>query len=239
MQLLATVLISFLYITLVISDRSADIQCLKNGSNTLVGKSDQELIDLTQQNLQIGEQMVLKRAAIANASGLVCYQQFYDNYTKGLEAILLGANEIKQLDTASSPQVRSAAVKGLAGITQGMRCDEDWRAQHFNETVKQATCSTLERVTLFGMDLLKFRPKLELLLGTMKAGSFGLSFKNNVMSKVVGDIAQLYRTIYTDAERCSRSQPNVADQCRNLKMFVIELDRLSYLAGVQLQANLF
>ncbi|CAG2171540.1 unnamed protein product, partial [Oppiella nova] len=104
--------------------RSEDIECLKSGSNALNGQSDQQLYDLTQKNLLTGEDMVLKRAVIARESGLPCYDQFYQKYTKGLEAIFLGSNETKRLDGADSPQERSDAMKAIAGITQAVICDE-------------------------------------------------------------------------------------------------------------------
>ena len=167
-------------------DRSEDIECLKSGSNALNGQSDQQLYDLTQKNLLTGEDMVLKRAAIAKQSGLPCYDQFYQKYTKGLEAIFLGSNETKRLDGADSPQERSDAIKAIAGITQAVICDEKWRAVHFNDTIKEAECSALESTVV--LDLVHFKPKLAALESGLFFGSLASKLKNKVMSGVLSEV---------------------------------------------------
>ena len=178
------------FLNLVICDKKADIECNKKGAEALEGKTDQQLYDLTQANLKKGKDMVLKRAAIADASGLPCYKQFYDKYSKGMEDILTDSGEKERLDKAKTPEERSDAIKTLAGITQGIMCDEEWRAVHFNETIKSAECSDFEQKTInfLALDNLDFKPKLALLEGGLLLGKFGLKIKNPVVSGVVGDV---------------------------------------------------
>ncbi|XP_054165674.1 uncharacterized protein LOC128963200 [Oppia nitens] len=236
-----TLIFLFACITIVIcnEDIKSQIQCMKSADQALIGKSDNQLFDLSQENLEIGQQLVEKRAEIANNAGLTCYKQFYDNYVKGLVQIFKGDNEVQLLNTASTQQIRSDATKTIAGITQAMRCDEDWRASgHFNQTVKSADCSSIEKMTFLASDLFSFRPKLELLLSGISTGSFAAKLKNNVVSQLFGKISKLYRTLYNDADRCARSQPTLADKCRQLKMFSMELDRLYQLGGLKVASSL-
>ncbi|CAG2115032.1 unnamed protein product [Medioppia subpectinata] len=223
-------LIVSLSITFVVCDRKADIQCLKEGSNDLKNKTEQQLYDLSQTNLEIGQELVLKRADIANSEGLTCYYQFYQNYTQGLANIFMKQNEINRLNTSRTPDERAGAVKGIASITKAMRCDESWRAIHFNETINEAKCSRFE--TAFGLDLIQFKPKLALLETGLGFGDLALKFKNNVMSGIVGDISKLFGKVYTEAEKCSLKLTNPKQSCHNLKMFVKEIDRLFYLAEI-------
>ncbi|CAG2116068.1 unnamed protein product [Medioppia subpectinata] len=116
-----------------------------------------------------------------------------------------------------------------------MLCDEQWRAVHFNETIKEAKCSLFE--TALGLDLTQFKPKLAALLTGLTSGKFASSFKNNVMSGIIGEISQLFGQIYTDAEKCSLSLANPSDRCHNIKMFIKEIDRLFYLVELQVLAK--
>ncbi|CAG2121458.1 unnamed protein product, partial [Medioppia subpectinata] len=80
MNCLIQLVVISLAFTFVVCDLKDDIECVKSGANDLNGKTDRQLYDLTQTNLITGEEMVLKRAAIANTEGLPCYYQFYDKY---------------------------------------------------------------------------------------------------------------------------------------------------------------
>ncbi|CAG2167230.1 unnamed protein product [Oppiella nova] len=175
--------------------------------------------------------MVLKRAAIAKQSGLPCYDQFYQKYTKGLANIFMEEQETKRLDTARTPQERSDAVKDVADITVAMICDENWRAVHFNDTIKEAECSALESTAV--LDLVDFKPKLANLESGLLFASIASQLNNNVMSGIFGEITKLYGQLYKEGEQCSLSLRNPSDKCHNLKMFVKEINRLFYLAEIK------
>ncbi len=170
---------------IVICDLSAEIKCNKDGASALEGLTDDQLYNLTQNNLVIGKEMVAKRVAVANADGFTCYKQFYDEYIGNL-SLILQSGETERLNKAKTPQERSDAVKTIAGITQAMRCDEDWRAQNLNEIMESANCTAFETTSL---ELLKFDTEFAVLSSGMWGGKTVLTFKNSVVSGVVGEVS--------------------------------------------------
>lgn len=176
----------------MICDRTEDIQCMKKGTDALVGKTDDQLIALTQENLKTATLMVQKRAQTADAQGLPCYKKFYDKYVTGLQGILLNTSETDRLAKAKTPEERSGAIKALAALTQSIMCDENWRAIHFNETIASAKCTGLEMTN--SLDLMNFSPKLLLLENGMLLGKLVLIFKNNVMSGIIGEVSPYLKT---------------------------------------------
>ena len=181
--------ITIISITVVFADPKADIDCVNNRNKELDGKSDQELFDITQENLKIGQEMVNKRVKTAADNGFPCYQQFYDIYVGGLVEVLQDG-EKERLDMAKTPEEKTEATKLIAGITEAMRCDEDWRAENLDKLIKDAKCDGLES---FGvLDLAKFKPKLLALETGLTAGKLGLGLKNSVMSGVVGEVSFNY-----------------------------------------------
>ena len=170
----------------VLCDDKTDIQCFKNGTKALEGQTDQQLIELTQQDVKTIEVMVNKRVNTAVESGLPCYKKAYDAYLKGLEDIILNGEQ-ERLNRAKTPEERSDAVKALAGLTQGIVCDEYWWAENINKVINSANCTGFE--TAGALNLLNFQPKLALIKSGLFLGEVALKTKNSVMSGVVGEVS--------------------------------------------------
>ena len=159
----------------------------------MANMTDDQLIELTQQNMKAVADMKTKRANTASAAGLTCYKQYYDKYVPTFVNTIFGPEaEAKRLSTAANNKTRSQAIRLIAEMIQVVRCDEEYKAMdgHFDQLVRSANCSLFDKMTLPLSDLFIFRPKLEAIEIALKAGSIGeVVMSNNVLSDLFRDVS--------------------------------------------------
>ncbi|CAG2105656.1 unnamed protein product [Medioppia subpectinata] len=209
------------------------IRCAKERTAALENLNEEELINLTQQNLVTASAMVAKRAAAAQRQGLVCYNNFNTVYGPGVLAIMGPTGEPKVLSTATSAEQRATATKQIAGMTQLIMCDEAYRANHVDDIIQ---CNFFDRN---GGAAAQFAVKLPLLESVMGVGGVLLKGASPPMASVVTQIKNLYGDLYATGKTCSESKDLTPDQqCANLKMLDLELDRLGELGALAVASKL-
>ncbi|CAG2117984.1 unnamed protein product [Medioppia subpectinata] len=152
-----------------------------------------------------------------------CYFQFYNDYSNALKNLLLEENKpycAVLYATASELPERKTATKAIAIITETLICDEITRAVHFNELINETKCSRPKIESFLKNAILK--PMIAYKQMNLTLQKFLSSFKNKVMSELIGKVSTLYQQLYTSAEKCSRDLPNPSDRCHNIKMFIKE-----------------
>ncbi|XP_054155592.1 uncharacterized protein LOC128954053 [Oppia nitens] len=227
-------MIQILVLTLTISLATASlqedhqfIQCAKQRVNALKGLSDEQLIERTQQNLVDASQLVAKRASAAKAQGLVCYDTFNNDYGKSVMAIMGPTGEQQVLSNARNQREKSSATKQIATMTEYIMCDEAYRANHINDAVE---CNIFEKN---GLALTEFTVSLPIIETVMGAGGVLMKGCSPPMASVITQMKNLYGKLYSAGKQCSQSQDLPVDQqCRNLKMFNLELRRLGQLGAL-------
>ncbi|CAG2105013.1 unnamed protein product [Medioppia subpectinata] len=209
------------------------IRCAKERTAALENLSEEELFNLTQQNLVTASAMVAKRAAAAQRQGLVCYNNFNTVYGPGVLDIMGPTGEPKVLSTATSADQRATATKQIAGMTQLIMCDEAYRANHVDDIIQ---CNFFDRN---GGAAAQFAVKLPLLESVMGVGGVLLKGASPPMASVVTQIKNLYGDLYATGRTCSESKALTPDQqCANLKMLDLELDRLGELGALAVASKL-
>ncbi|CAG2178614.1 unnamed protein product, partial [Oppiella nova] len=208
-------------------------RCAKAGNAALEGLTSQQLIDLTQKNLVTATAMVNKRSNAARQLGLNCYYDFNNAYGPGVMNIMGPTGEPKVLSTATSDAQRAKATKEIAGMTQLIICDEQYRANHMNDTVQ---CNFIEQ---YGGALAEFTFRLPILETFMGVGGTLLKALSPPMASVVTQIKNLYEQLYTAGKQCSQnSSLTPAQRCANLKMFDLELRRIGELGALAVASKL-
>ena len=93
------------------------------------GRDDGLLLDSAQEAFKEGISMVNKRA---KNTKLDCYYEFTKKYWNALKLMSSGLND--RLAKAVSATERSDAISSIAWMSQVIKCDEEYRAFHYNET---------------------------------------------------------------------------------------------------------
>ncbi|CAG2169485.1 unnamed protein product, partial [Oppiella nova] len=204
-----------------VAEKLEFIRCAKAGNAALEGLTSQQLIDLTQKNLVTATAMVNKRSNAARQQGLNCYYDFNMAYGPAFNDIVGPTGEPKVLSKATSDAQRAKVIQQIAGMTQLVICDEQYRANHMNDTIQ---CNLLEQN---GGALVEFSTRLPIIETLMGVGGTLLKFVSPPMDSVVTQMKNLYQQLYTTGKQCSQNPAlPPAQRCANLKMFDLELARL-------------
>ncbi|CAG2101656.1 unnamed protein product [Medioppia subpectinata] len=177
--------------------------------------------------------MVEKRAEAAKALGLHCYYDFNTVYGQKIVNLLGPEGEQRLLNSARTDTERTQTTKQIAGMTQLIMCDEQYRANHMNDHVE---CNLIERN---GGALVEFNLRLPAIETLMGAGGALLKLVTPPMATVITQMKNIYAEIYETGKQCSLnpSLPS-AQRCANLKMFDLELRRLVELGELAVASKL-